>query len=66
MTRIYKVEGPLPETTRLVRAANRAQAIRHVTRSEYSAVLAGQDDLIELIQRGVAVEDAATTEESEE
>jgi hypothetical protein len=58
--RIYKVEGPLPESVRLVRAANRNQAIRHAVRNDYRAELATQDELVELITSGTPVEDAAT------
>ncbi len=58
--RIYKVEGPLPESVRLVRAQNKNQAIRHAVRNDYRADLATQDELVELVQSGVAVEDAVS------
>ena len=62
MTRIYKVEGPTLETTRLVRAATPAQAVRHAVRSDYTATVAAQQDLVELLGRGVVVETAGSDE----
>jgi hypothetical protein len=57
--RIYKVEGPLPESVRLVRAANRNQAIRHAVKNDYRADVATQDELVELLVSGIAVEDVS-------
>lgn len=62
MTRIYKVEGPTPEQTRLVRAGTPAQAIRHAVRSDYTATVAAQEDLVVLLGRGVTVETAGSDE----
>lgn len=64
MSRIYKVEGPTPEQTRLVRAATPAQAIRHAVRSDYAATVAAQEDLVELLGRGVTVETAGADTEA--
>lgn len=63
MTRIYKVEGPVPDQTRLVRANTPAQAVRHAVKSDYSATVAAQDDLVELLSRGVQVETAGADDE---
>jgi hypothetical protein len=43
---------------RLVRAANSAQAWRHVADSRISVDLASQDDLVATVGEGVKVEDA--------
>ena len=62
MKRIYKVEGPAPDQTRLVRAATPAQAIRHAVRSDYTATVAAQDDLVALLTAGVTVKTAPQQE----
>lgn len=59
--RIYVVTDG-DESTYLVRAGNRAQAMRHVARRTFDARLASQDDLIELIPTHV-VEDATVDAE---
>ena len=59
VTRIYVVDKRIgPSEARLVRAENPSQAIRHVTRGLFDAGVASQDDLVELIAKGIAVEDA--------
>lgn len=50
---------------RLVRAGNRIQAIRHVAADTISAEIAGQEQLIAAIQKGIAVEDAGQESEPE-
>ena len=55
---IYKVEGPQPDETRLVRAPNSAQAIRYCIGKDYSASYAEQDEIAALVARGVRVEEA--------
>jgi len=62
--RIYKVEGPAPDQTRLVRAATPAQAIRHAVQSDYRASVAGQDYLVALLTAGIAVETAGDEPEA--
>jgi len=59
MTRIYLITDKHRQNGfhRLVRAANQAQARNHVARDSLSCEVAGQDDLVELIARGVKVED---------
>lgn len=56
-TRIYIVtngaSGP-----RLVKAANQAQAIRHVTKPLYKASVASQDELVAALVKGAKVEEA--------
>ena len=73
--RIYRVANfiaPLEATTgqtftRLVRAPNAAQALRHVAADTLHVAVASQDDLVELVEAGVKVESAsvpaAATEE---
>jgi hypothetical protein len=50
---------------RLVRAATQAQAIRHVASATLAAASATQDDLVELVSKGVAVEEASGAEQME-
>lgn len=47
-----------PCFTRLVRAANAAQALRHVAVDTLRVAVASQDDLVKLLQAGVTVEDS--------
>jgi hypothetical protein len=47
------------QTVRLVKAAHRAQALAHVARSLINVKVANQDELVEAVSRGVAVETAA-------
>lgn len=61
--RVYAIHHIASGTTRLVRASNAATALRHVVRSDYSAEVASQDDLIELLTSGTRVEDAGTEDE---
>lgn len=60
--RIYLVRylgTPSPQPLRLVRAPNRAQALRHVADDILTADVASQNDLVELVGRGMKVEDVA-------
>jgi hypothetical protein len=54
--RIYIVRNGVSDP-RLVRAANQAQALRHIVKP-YSAEVASQDDLVVALSKGVKVEDA--------
>lgn len=57
-TRIYLVK-PRGDTTspgRLVRATHPAHALRHVADGAYSVEVAGQEDLLALVQAGQQVE----------
>lgn len=56
-TRIYIVTNDTSEP-RLVRAANPAQALRHVARATFSTAVASQDDLVAAVGKGAKVEDA--------
>lgn len=47
------------QTVRLVKAAHRAQALAHVARSLINVKVANQDELVEAVSRGIAVETAA-------
>lgn len=55
-TRVYRVEGG--DKPRLVQATSQAQAIGHVVRNQYSATVATQADLIDLLP-GTKVEKAS-------
>jgi len=52
--RIYVVGGP--QGIRLVNAATKQQAIAHVANSTIKAHVASQNDLVELLTTGIAVE----------
>lgn len=60
-TTIYEVHDARanPAQTRLVRAANRSQALRHVAQDSFAVSIATQNSLVFLIERGVKVEDAS-------
>lgn len=49
------------ENPRLVRANNRAQALRHVA-DEFAVEVPKQDDLVKFVSAGVKVEDARDAE----
>jgi len=57
-TRIYVVRPKKPgaETPRLVNAASRNAALRHVAASSLTVDVAGQNELVDLIGKGVKVE----------
>jgi gamma-glutamyl-gamma-aminobutyrate hydrolase PuuD len=56
--RIYIISLNASDAPRLVRAANKAQAVAHIV-SEFDVRVASQDDLIEAVQAGVKVEEVA-------
>ena len=56
-TRIYKAQTPTG--ARLVRAANRSQAVATVARDIIKAEVATQDDLVAFVAQGVKVENAS-------
>lgn len=55
---VYLITNRSTDTQRLVRAANKATAIRHVAADTLGAQVASAETLIELLQDGVRVEDA--------
>lgn len=59
MSRIYRVD-PLKaqEAARLISANTPAQALKHVVSELFAVEVATQADLVELIGKGVKVEDA--------
>lgn len=61
-TRIYRVDDGAGTVT-LIRAPNGAQAIRHAAK-KFTARVASQDDLCELVAAGAKVQEANATEES--
>lgn len=61
-TRIYLVMNRADSSHRLVRAANQAQAVRHVARDTICAAVAGQETLVDMLGDGHKVEDARADE----
>jgi hypothetical protein len=58
-SKIYAIRRTdAPETVRLVRADSKSLALKHVT-SVYAIAAASQDELVELLADGVAVETVA-------
>lgn len=55
-SRVYIVKSDLG--ARLVRAQNKAAALRHAARTSLAVKLATQDDIIACLGRQIAVEDA--------
>ena len=62
-TRIYIVGHG--QSVRLVRAAHRAQALSHVARSVINVKVAGQDELVEAMTRGIKIESTKEAETPE-
>lgn len=60
-SRLYRTTGD-----RLVRAKNGAQARHFVSRSTIKVAVATQDDLVELIGKGVKVEEAGAADAEEQ
>lgn len=58
--RIYAVQAP--DSFRLVEAANKSAALRHVARDILTVEVANQKTLVAAIQDGVKVEHAAVEE----
>jgi hypothetical protein len=59
--RIYIVHGP--QGTRLVKASLRQQALSHVASTEYTVRVASQDDLVQQLSAGTAIEQYRPAEE---
>jgi hypothetical protein len=55
-TRIYVVTDIESNHHRLVRAANQAQAMRHVAQACFDVEVASQDDLVSLLSSGHPIE----------
>lgn len=53
-SRIYVVGGP--QGIRLVKATTRSQAIAHVANTTIKAHVASQEDLVDLLTKGLTVE----------
>lgn len=72
--RIYRVANFIADVdadsgktfTRLVRASNAAQAVRHVAADTLHVAVASQDDLVELLEAGVRVEQSGRDEQAAE
>jgi hypothetical protein len=63
MARIYVVGGP--SGIRLVNANTKSQAITHVANNTINAHVASQKDLVELLAKGVTVENFKISEQPE-
>lgn len=57
-TRIYLVRDRHSGDETLVRAPHAAQALRHVTASQFEVAVARQEQLVALLTDGAAIEDA--------
>lgn len=64
ITRIYKVVTP--QGIRLVRATSKASSLSFVAKSTLTSSLASQEELVELLTKGVEVEDANDLEQDED
>ncbi len=53
------------QTMRLVRATHRQQAVGHVARSIINAKVASQDELVEALSKGIAIEKATNPEQTD-
>ena len=62
--RIYLVTHPNGET-RLVKASVRSQALTHVAMSTFGVRVATQDDLVECLTKGIAVESLKSPDQTE-
>ena len=64
--RIYLITNRTTSTQHLVRAANPAAAIRHVARATFSAAVAAQETLVDLLTAAqpLVVEDAGSESEA--
>jgi hypothetical protein len=62
-SRIYRVSAG--DETKLVRASTANQALAHVARSSFEIAVATQDDCVELVAKGVKVEEARKEEAAE-
>ncbi|MBN9460854.1 MAG: hypothetical protein J0H00_06460 [Burkholderiales bacterium] len=58
MSTLYVMTHTESKAQRLVRAANQAQAFRHVARSDWKAAPANPETVYELASSGIRVEDA--------
>ena len=55
-TRIYLVTDVETNKHRLIRAGNKAEAIRHAAQTRFDIEVAGRDDLVSLLTSGIPVE----------
>lgn len=54
--RVYVVTDTETKSQRLIRASNRAEAVRFASRTRFTVDAASQDDLINLLPNGVKIE----------
>jgi hypothetical protein len=62
---VYHVRTTGGGNPRLIRATNKQQAMGFAARSTLAADLASQDTLIDLVGKGIKVEDAVETSDAE-
>ena len=66
-TRIYIVRNLVDASgARLVRAANKAAALRHAARTSLTVALATQDDIVNALSRQIPIEDVGADEVEQE
>lgn len=65
-TRIYLVDTHDDRASRLIRAANKAAALRHAARTSLSVYLATQDDIVIALSRQIPIEDVAADDAEQE
>lgn len=63
--RVYRVTDR-DGSTRMVWAYNRSQAIRHASEQDYSANVASQSEIIQMVRAGVPEEEAGETRRKDE
>ena len=54
------------QSVRLVRAAHRSQALGHVARSIINVKVANQDELVQALTQGIAVEAASVDQDTKD
>ncbi|MFA9204947.1 MAG: hypothetical protein ACEQSH_00665 [Bacteroidia bacterium] len=62
-SRIYLISDKQTDAQVLVRAASQAIAIRHVVRDRFSAAVAAQETLVDLLTAGQLVQDATSPQQ---
>jgi hypothetical protein len=63
--RIYVVTDNETQKQRLIRATNRAEAVRFASRTRFTVEAASQDDLVNLLPNGVTIESQDETAKAE-
>lgn len=64
--RIYRVAHNETKAEHLVEAHTPAQALRHVTRTQYTVEVAAQRDLARLVQAGTPIEETSAQDDGDQ